>query len=210
MAKTKAHIRYKTLDGSVVPGVTTVIGDVLAKPWLVVWANRMGLEGIDSTKYRDDKADIGSLAHQMIMAHLNKEELDTTDYSEKQIQEAKNCIKSFLEWEKHHKLESIFLEQPLVSEKHRFGGTIDFYGYVNGELSVVDFKTGRIYDEATIQVSAYKQLLLENGSEVKNLRILSIPRSDNDAFEEKHIRNDDIGWQIFLHCRALYNLKKNL
>ena len=60
----KAHIRYKLKDGTVVPGATTITG-LLNKPFLITWANRLGLEGIDSTKYRDAAADIGTLAHQI-------------------------------------------------------------------------------------------------------------------------------------------------
>jgi len=50
--KTKAHTRYYLADGTLVPGSTTVCG-VLNKPALVRWANQLGLQGIDSTKYTD-------------------------------------------------------------------------------------------------------------------------------------------------------------
>ena len=68
MSKTKAHTRYRLTDGTIVPGVTTVTGSQLGwnKQVLINWANRIGLTEIDSTKYKDDKADIGTLAHQMI------------------------------------------------------------------------------------------------------------------------------------------------
>ena len=41
----RAHQRYKIEDGTIVPGVTTVVG-ILNKPALVPWANKLGLEGI--------------------------------------------------------------------------------------------------------------------------------------------------------------------
>jgi hypothetical protein len=43
--KTKQHTIYKLADGSRVPGVTTIVG-MKAKPQLIDWANRIGLEGI--------------------------------------------------------------------------------------------------------------------------------------------------------------------
>ena len=49
MGKTAAHIRYKTTDGTIVPGVTTILG-ILNKPALVRWANQLGLRGIDWEK----------------------------------------------------------------------------------------------------------------------------------------------------------------
>ena len=76
--KARAHTIYKLEDGTKVPGVTTVLG-ILNKPALVKWANNLGLQGIDSNKYRDEMADIGTLAHQMIVNYFNKVETDTTD-----------------------------------------------------------------------------------------------------------------------------------
>ncbi len=44
--RSKVHTRYKLKNGLLVPGVTTVTG-VLDKPALIIWANRLGLQGID-------------------------------------------------------------------------------------------------------------------------------------------------------------------
>lgn len=52
---TKAHTRYYLSDGTLVPGATTVTG-LLNKPALVKWANNLGLQGIDSSKYVDKAA----------------------------------------------------------------------------------------------------------------------------------------------------------
>ena len=43
--KYKAHTRYELKDGTYVPGTTTITG-LENKPFLVPWANRLGLEGI--------------------------------------------------------------------------------------------------------------------------------------------------------------------
>ena len=85
----KAHTQYKLASGTKVPGVTTVLS-LLNKPALVKWANNLGLQGIDSNKYRDAAADIGTLAHAMIQAHLQNEKLDTSQYSAQQIDLAEN------------------------------------------------------------------------------------------------------------------------
>ena len=112
--KSKAHIRYELPNGTKVPGVTTVLG-VLNKPALVIWANRLGLQGIDSSKYRDEMADIGTLAHQMIVDYFKGEKTDTNEYSKSQIDMAENCLLSFWEWEKGHRIEVILAEAQLVS-----------------------------------------------------------------------------------------------
>ena len=77
------------------PGVTPILG-ILNKPALIVWANRLGLQGIDSTKYRDELADIGVLAHYLIMCDLTGETADVSDYSKNQIDQAENALLSTL------------------------------------------------------------------------------------------------------------------
>jgi len=211
--KSKAHIRYRTKDGAIVPGVTTVL-NLLAKPALVPWANRMGLQGIDTSKYVDDKADIGTLAHAMITDKLIGKETDTTDYSKNQIDLAENSCLSFWEWEKDHKIESVeFVERPLVSEAYRFGGTLDIYAVVNGKREIIDLKTGSgIYDEHIYQVAVLKRLLEENGFTVAATRVVNIPRAETEAFGERVISETEnrVGWEIFKNLLSVYYLKKEM
>ena len=94
----KAHIVYKTPDGTRVPGATTITG-LLNKPYLVKWANNLGLEGIDSSKYTDEAAAVGTLAHEMVQAHLQRTEVDTSRFSPIQVDLASNAVLSFLEWQ---------------------------------------------------------------------------------------------------------------
>lgn len=209
--KTKAHIIYKTSDGVKVPGVTTVLG-LLNKPALVKWANNLGLQGIDSSKYVDEKASIGTLAHAMITDKLIGKETDTSDYSKNQIDQAENSVLSFWEWEKDHKIEEVFfVERPLVSEVHKFGGTLDIYAQVNGQKEIIDLKTGKgIFDEAVYQVATLKVLLEENGFPVDATRIVNIPRSEDEGFLEKVVteKENNQGWDIFYHLLQIYYLKR--
>jgi len=207
--KAKAHIQYK-IDNIRVPGVTTILG-VLNKPALVKWANNLGLKGIDSSKYVDDKADIGTLAHQMIADYLRGMDTDTSEYSAGQISQAENSVLSFYEWEKTHPLKPILIEKPLVSEEYRFGGTIDCLAELDGKPMLIDFKTGKgIYDEMLAQVAAYYHLLKENEYDVESAMILRIGRDEDEGFEERHIGRIGERWQLFLACLQIYNLQKEL
>ena len=206
--KSKAHIRYELPDGTKVPGVTTVL-NILNKPALVIWANRLGLQGIDSSKYRDEMADIGTLAHQMIVDYFKGEKTDTGDYSQTQIDLAENCLLSFWEWEKGHKIEVILAETPLVSQEYGFGGTIDCFCKLDGQPTLLDFKTGKaIYPEFFYQLAAYKQLLAEAGYLIEVTRILRIGRGADEGFEERSVGKLDKQFEIFKHCLSIYNLKK--
>jgi len=212
--KVKAHTVYKLADGTRVPGVTTILG-VLAKPALIPWANKMGLQGIDTTKYVDEKAAIGTLAHEMIMSHLVRGavSVDLSDYTPNQIELAENSMIKYLDWEKEHTIEPLLVEAPLVSEIYRYGGQVDLLCELDDVVTLVDFKTGGgIYKEAGYQVSAYAAMIVECHPEFKlgSTRILRIGRDESEGFDD-HIYPDlSVYFSVFTHCLAIYELQKKV
>jgi hypothetical protein len=209
--KQKIHTVYKTRDGERVPSVTTIL-NILAKPALIHWAWDMGTQGLDYRKVRDSAADIGTLAHYLIMCYLKNETPDTSEYSPDVLNQAENSLIKFWDWEKENPIQPFVVEEPLVSEKHGYGGTIDCLAKLHDRFTLIDFKTGKaIYNEATIQVIAYSCLLTENGYPVDSIKILRIGRDDREGFEEKTIYDDkEIGWRIFLRCLDIYELQKQM
>lgn len=207
--RTKAHTRYYLNTGDAIPGVTAVLS-ILNKPALVVWANRLGLQGIDSTKYRDKAADVGTITHLLIMAHLTKQEVDLTEYATQDIDTAKQCVNSYYEWEKSHRVEPILVESPLSSDIYGYGGTPDCLAKVNGELELIDFKTSTaIWNDYFYQLAAYRQLCIEQGYEDLNrARILRFGKGVDTGFEDRLITKFDNEFQLFLHCLSIYNLLK--
>jgi len=210
--KYKAHIRYKLKDGTRVPGVTTITSELgWNKRVLINWANRIGLEGIEASKYTDDKADIGTLAHKFITDTLQGKKTNTDDYSKNQIERAENSVISFNSWIKNHRLEPQIIEKPLVSENFQFGGTPDIYGLVDGVYTLIDLKTGKgIYDEHLIQTAGYSILLEEHGHKVEKIIILNIPRAASEKFAVEEEANISICKSIFLNCLKNYQLKKQI
>ena len=208
----KAHIRYFNEAKKRLPGVTTIIG-VLNKPLLVPWANRLGLEGINVKDYVSDKADIGTLVHEMMFCDLSGKDVDTSYYTAIQIEIAQNSFKKYLNWKKQHTIKPIILEEGMVSERFQFGGTIDNYCLIDGVPTLIDYKTCKaLYSEHFIQVSAYRQLLRELGHKVKNTAILRVGRSELEGFEFTEIpaKKMSLCWKMFKHCLGIYQLKKQL
>ena len=212
--KHKAHIIYKLASGKRVPGTTTITGSLgWSKHVLINWANRMGLQGIDTAKFVDDKSKIGTLAHSMVTDYLQGKKTETSDYSKNQITAAENSALSYFEWAKGKRFKPILIEQPLVSEAYLYGGMADIFAEVDGLPELIDLKTGSgIYPEMLIQVGAYRQLLVENGHPVDSVRILNIPRTGDESFVEKRVSQKHCltAWAIFKNCLNIYQLKKNL
>jgi len=209
--KTKQHTVYRTKDGVRVPGTTTISG-ILAKPALMKWANDLGLIGVEVGAYVDDLAQVGKLAHEMVFCHLTGKELDTSEYSRNDIDRAENSMISYLEWSKNKKIKVLLAETPIVSEEKLYGGTPDLYAEIDGIKTLVDFKTSKaLYDDHIIQVvGGYKPLLEAFGHQVDKVTILRIGRTEDEGFETKTILKDQMPKyeQIFEHCRAIYNLRK--
>jgi hypothetical protein len=60
------------------------------------------------------------------------------------------------------------------------------------------------------QVSAYMRLLEENGYKVEDVMILRVGRSEDEGFEYLKVGNLDKHFELFLHCLAIYNIRKTL
>jgi hypothetical protein len=196
--------------------VTTILG-ILNKPALIEWAWRCGLNGQDYKLVRDSAATVGTIAHYLIMCYLKGEEPELSIYSPDDIKTAENSVLSFLEWAKGRSLKPVLLEEPLTSEHYSFGGTIDYFGQLDNGSALLDFKTGKaIYPEMIFQVAAYAQLLEEDREidgvvlPVDTVRILRIPRSEDEDFEERILTEAQLrdGWEIFLRCLDIYRLQK--
>lgn len=208
--KIKAHRTYELPDGTKVPGVTTILG-LLAKPWLLEWVWRQGLKGNDYKKIRDQAAEMGTLTHEMIVAYFQGKEPDTKNYTKVQIDKAENALISFFEWEKRHSIEPIYIEKPLVSEKYKYGGTIDLLCYLDGTRTLVDFKTSKsIYDDQLYQVAAYAKLISENGHTPEDIFVVRIGRDETEGFEVRSIKNTEQLFQVFESLLQVYYAKKNL
>jgi len=208
--KVKVHTVYKNKEGVRVPGVTTALG-ILNKPALVHWAWDLGIQGIDYKSYRDDKADIGKLTHDMALCYEKGEEADTSFYSQAQIDLAKICFAKNLDWRSRHNIESIFCEKETVSETYQYGGTLDNYCLLDGVPTLLDYKTGKaIYPEQFYQLAAYKNLLEEEGNKVDQCIILRLGRNEEEGFETKTMTDLSKQFAVFLSCLKIYQLNKEI
>lgn len=203
--KTKAHTIYKNHNGDRIPGVTTILG-LLAKPQLIKWANNLGLQGIDSNKYVDELASIGTLIHYLIECDLKRLNPELNDYTPNQIKMAQNGFNKWIEWKSKHSIVVIESELKLISD--RYGGCCDLYCVLDGVNTVLDFKTGKgIYDEYLIQTSAYAKII---GDDVDQVAILNIGRDENEPTREAYLKDFKKHQELFEKLVDIYYLRKEL
>ncbi len=214
--RSQAHTRYRNSAGEIVPSVTTVLG-VLAKPALIIWANRMGLAGIDTTTYRDEAAAVGKLAHHLIECHLAGQEPDLSGATPEQLEMAQHGLRAVIKWQERTGFRPISVEAAMVHETEGYGGTIDALGTFPGVRKVlVDFKTsGDIYPEHRYQVSAYYRMATQDiphggWHPDMDVRILRIPRGPRGSFAEEILSAEQLerGFAIFRACLEIYRLRR--
>lgn len=200
----KTHQKYM-VDGVQVPGVSTVL-NVLAKPALIPWANKIGLEGIAVGAYVDSLASIGTCAHALLEAKLKGVEPDLSDFTPNEVASAKKSAGKYDEWARGKTIEVVASEIQMVSTKHRFGGTADAILRIDGVLTVCDLKSGKgaVYDENLYQAAAYAELARENGYDVEAIRILKFGRIDEEGQAERVLTEWSLYWDVFLACLQVH------
>ena len=193
------------VDDLRVPGVSTVSGQIDKSGPLMWWAAMLARKGIDYTTYRDELAAVGTLVHDMILAHFLGMKVDTYQNSKWEIDKAKNSFKSFENFISKYEVEAIEVEHELISPKCLFGGRMDFYGKIDGVLTLADYKTGkRIYDDYFYQSGGYSLLLKEFEFPVEQFMIINIPRSKGESFEVAFLRKMRPVEKVFKNALGMF------
>jgi hypothetical protein len=208
------HVTYRNSKGEKVVGVTTAIG-ILAKPALIPWAYKRGKDGLELYESRDKAANIGTIVHERIMAYYKGYEIDNSNIAPDVWEATENCMKSFYEWARPRDIKPILIEEPCVSEKYQYGGTFDILGEMDGELTLLDFKTGsNLYDEHFIQLAGYLQLIREKDYDPQKIIILNIPKTADDSFTVKQISADQesmkLRFEKFIKLVEIWHLDRQL
>jgi hypothetical protein len=215
IARAKAHIRYRQLKPpkKIVPGITTITGKMVDANILARWANGLGLQGYDSSKYVDELATVGTLEHHLVECDLQNLSPALDDYTKNQIDQAEKIFENkFLKWKAEHNIVLVAMERPLVSELYPFGGTGDIYCFLDGKFTYIDVKTSKgCYENHKVQSVACAKLWEEKiGDTVEDIRILRLGRNAEEGFEEIHIGQWDARWELFLKYLDAYHLEKKI
>jgi hypothetical protein len=175
--------------------------------YLNTLAARLGKERAH-TKEMAKAGDIGSQAHSLIEWNLKASLMYEAGPSPHVSDKATWAFMAWEDWKKSVDLKPVFVEQTVFSETHGYAGTMDLLAYVNGVLTVLDWKTGKaVYPEALVQNAAYRHALREmgQGDPVQGL-IVRLPKVETDPdFQVVKVEQPESELlSIFLNAKKLW------
>ena len=186
-----------TLDGNIVPGVTTV--NKKGYPTSEKLLNWFMKNGRASKQIAAEAADVGKILHKYaelkIAGQLDK--FNWTEVEEHEFKkEIKNCIDVFEKWFTANTTKTIASELMVASPTYQFAGTLDrLSSNDHDEAGIEDYKTSSgFFVDQFVQMAGYKIALYEwKGIEAKWFRINLFGKKDAD-FHTLLVNRD--GWYL--------------
>ena len=191
MGKYSDHSTYINEEEVEVPSVTTII-KVLNKPFIAKWANSLGWKRQSYDKVLEESANKGTFVHELLHEYLFKEGKEFDISNPDTVNFIYENINAFKDYLKTVKFEPIWGEKSYSTA--RYGGTIDLLCKINGDLTILDFKTSkRFYSSHFIQLGAYIQLLEKHDIYVEQVGICRIKDGEvNVKFKHRSEMEDYI------------------
>lgn len=212
MINVMPRIIYKNAEGKRIPSNTTILSGLgwKSRP-LSIWANRLGLEGISlDDPEATQAATIGTIAHKRAECDIKGIEWKPLDVSDEILKGAETAFNAYLDWKQASRLELLDSEVSVVSETLSFGTTIDVIA-TNGQRGIVEIKSGGIYADHLVQLSAQGFAWNEvyPTKPVQWYRLCRFNRDTGD-FSERTFSDLSDALSVFHALRKIYDFKKIL
>lgn len=220
--KPKPKRDYPLADGTKAKGVTTILENLGWKGrGLVWWAFRLGQAHPDlKSPYEpvEEAASIGTVVHravELLLHGLPEAEAERhirDNLTGEAVDQAENALLAFYQWRDGSRFEVTDTEVPLVSERYRYGGTLDIAAKVHGNRALIDIKTAAdIYKDTWVQLAAYEQLWNENHPEdpIKAVYALRFDK-EHGGFDHKYRTDLSAAWRVFEALLTVENGRKKV
>lgn len=151
-----------------IPSVTWITGHYPKGIAFYKWLADKGWD--ESQALKQAAGEKGSKVHQAIEMLIKGGEIKmsskllntSTGQEEELTVEEYDCILSFKNWVDKVKPEFLIQEKTVISREYGFAGTVDCVAKIDGEIYIIDWKTGQyVWPEYELQLSAYNQALSE-------------------------------------------------
>lgn len=222
------------IDGERADGVTTLIGDGLAKPALINWAANTTanyavdrweeltalavserLERLKRARYDDlDRAARrGTEVHALAEKLVAGTEVNVPD-------ELAGHVESYVRFLDDFEPEPLLVEAVVASRKWRYAGTLDLVARIRGEVWILDVKTTRsgIFPDVALQIAAYRHAELyitAGGAAEWPMDSLGITRSGAihvraDGYDLVPLDTSEAVFKDFLHVAWVARMTKRM
>jgi hypothetical protein len=120
--------------------------------------------------------------------------------------EYRGYFDAFLAWWDEKKPVAVGSEVRLYHKIMRYAGTADLIAWVDGELTLIDYKTTSKLIEMNcgVQLEAYAKALASHGIDVQGKRILHL-KKDGKYAEMKFPSQDSRRWTVFGALKTVYD-----
>lgn len=127
-------------------------------------------------------AEIGTQVHALIEWNIRRSLQQKVGPEPKIEDKASWAFMAYQDWAKAVDMKPLLIEQTVYSHAHKYAGTMDLLAEVEGQVTLVDFKTGKaVYGEAHLQNVAYQMALKEMGHlAAERGMILRLPKVETD------------------------------
>lgn len=124
--------------------------------------------------------------------------------------EHRGYFDGFVEWQEKFKPEIVASELRVYHKLLEYGATIDCLCFINGELTLVDYKTTYALMEMScgVQLEAYSQALASHGIVVQRKHILHMKKDGKWDFPEFPAK-DPIRWRVVGSLKCLYDYEQS-
>lgn len=238
----KSH-RYKVSDSGSkpehCPSVTTIL-NVLAKPALVEWGVKCACNYVEDNlkllisgdsfsvqdvfkivtaartahdRVREEAAEVGTNVHDWLSQYWKVIALGPLSQYLPEGEKEKNCITAALDWFSKHEVKPLKIEDAQYSRLLKICGRPDFIGYIDGHLSVLDYKSTKfIYPEVALQMTAYAMMHAEEFGELPATRWALRLDKETGEFEDRCHKPDsfDLDQETFRAVFLCYDRLKHL
>lgn len=180
-----------TLNGIVVPSVSEVIAPL----------SNVKYSGI-SERTLARAADKGTSVHNSIENWIKFGIEDIPP-------EHSGYFNAFMDWWNTYNPEVVGSEVRLCHILMQYAGTADFIGYIQDELTLIDFKSTYTVSDMTcgVQLEAYSQALKSMGVVVQRKKILHLKRDGRFDLRD-YPENDPARWRVFGALKTVYDYAK--
>lgn len=176
------------LDGIVIPSVSEIMEPLTAKKYSGV-----------SQAVLDRAAQRGTEVHAAAETYANYGFEDISD-------ENRPYFDAFLQWWRDSHPEPVGTELKVFHRLLRYGGTVDLLAWIDGKLTLCDYKTTYKVSDMTcgVQLEAYAQALASHGVAVEDKRIIKLGK-DGRYEQRTYETPDPTRWRVFGSLKVVYD-----